>query len=75
MIKLDLPLIERAASFLQGKIRKTPTEFSQVLSELLDVPVYFKLVASTSTPLPSNFLWRVATLLRSFPLLKLLPVG
>jgi threonine dehydratase len=43
MFTLDLPLIEQATSFLQGKIRKTPTEFSTVLSELLDIPVYFKL--------------------------------
>jgi threonine dehydratase len=43
MFILNLPLIEQASSFLQGKIRKTPTEFSPTLSELLNVPVYFKL--------------------------------
>jgi threonine dehydratase len=43
MLTLDLTLIEQAVSFLQGKIRKTPTEFSPALSELLKVPVYLKL--------------------------------
>lgn len=36
-------LIEQAASFLEGKIRKTPVEFSPELSRLCGQPVYLKL--------------------------------
>jgi threonine dehydratase len=36
-------LIERAADFLRGKIRRTPIEFSLELSKLLGVPTYLKL--------------------------------
>ena len=35
--------IEQAAAFLKGKVRRTPMEYSQTLSELLKVPVYLKL--------------------------------
>ncbi len=37
------PLIEEAATFLRGRIRRTPCEFSQPLSQLLGVPVWLKL--------------------------------
>ncbi|HSX03609.1 MAG TPA: pyridoxal-phosphate dependent enzyme [Rhabdochlamydiaceae bacterium] len=37
------PLIEKAIKFLEGKIRKTPIEFSPKLSEHLGQPVYLKL--------------------------------
>ena len=40
---LTLSLIEQASHFLKGKIRQTPTEYSSVLSDLLQVPVYLKL--------------------------------
>src|ERR1700722_4548084 len=43
MYLLDLGLIEKASSFLEGKVRKTPMEFSPGLSQLLKVPVYLKL--------------------------------
>ena len=43
MHSLNLPLIEQAASFLKGKIRRTPVEYSPQLSEVLKVPVYLKL--------------------------------
>lgn len=43
MTQLDLPLIDKAVSFLKGKVRKTPLEFSPALSELLKVPVHLKL--------------------------------
>jgi len=38
-----LQLIEQASCFLKGKVRKTPVEYSPVLSKLLNVPVYLKL--------------------------------
>jgi threonine dehydratase len=38
-----LNLIEQASQFLEGKIRKTPMEFSSKLSELLGQPIYLKL--------------------------------
>jgi len=41
--ELNRFLINQATSFLDGKIRKTPIEFSPTLSEFLNVPVYFKL--------------------------------
>ena len=40
---LNLALIDQATSFLKGKVRRTPMEFSPVLSDILQVPVYFKL--------------------------------
>lgn len=40
---IDLPLIEKARNFLDGKIRKTPIEFSLGLTKLLHHPVYLKL--------------------------------
>ncbi len=43
MHQLNLPLIQKAAAFLKGKILRTPVEFSPVLSDLLKVPVYLKL--------------------------------
>lgn len=43
MQPLSLDLIHHAVSFLQGKIRKTPLEFSPDLSEKLKVPVFLKL--------------------------------
>lgn len=42
MSALDLALIQKANSFLWGKVRKTPVEYSPGLSKILDVPVYFK---------------------------------
>jgi threonine dehydratase len=40
----DLPhLISEAASFLHGRIRRTPVEFSRGLSAMLGVPVWLKL--------------------------------
>ncbi len=36
-------LIEQATKFLEGKIRKTPVEFSPKLSKLVGQPVYLKL--------------------------------
>lgn len=40
---LDLELIQQAKKFLEGKIRKTPIEFSLGLTKLLHHPVYLKL--------------------------------
>jgi threonine dehydratase len=37
------PLIEEAAVFLRDRIRRTPCEFSQPISQLLGVPVWLKL--------------------------------
>ncbi len=42
-MQLDRQLIEEAADFLEGKVRRTPVEPSPVLSEQLGVPVYLKL--------------------------------
>lgn len=36
-------LIKKASEYLQGKVRKTPAEFSMVLSELVGQPVFLKL--------------------------------
>ncbi|MGE5196283.1 MAG: threonine ammonia-lyase [Anaerolineae bacterium] len=49
MSGLTLSLIDQAVSFLEGKIRKTPMEFSAVLSECLKVPVYLKLECLQTT--------------------------
>lgn len=38
-----LELIEEAAAFLEGRIRRTPVEHSPELSKILGVPVFFKL--------------------------------
>ncbi|MBS0615117.1 MAG: pyridoxal-phosphate dependent enzyme [Verrucomicrobia bacterium] len=43
MHQLSLPLIQQAVSFLEGKIRRTPLEYSPVLSDRMKVPIYFKL--------------------------------
>jgi len=43
MKPLTLDLIEDAEKFLEGKIRKTPLEYSSVLSEMLGGPVFLKL--------------------------------
>jgi len=40
---LTLSLIEEARAFLEGKIRRTPIEFSLPLTKLLHHPVYLKL--------------------------------
>lgn len=42
-MQLSRSLIERASAFLEGKVRKTPLEYSPVLSNLLEIPVYLKL--------------------------------
>ncbi|HEX4839055.1 MAG TPA: pyridoxal-phosphate dependent enzyme, partial [Rhabdochlamydiaceae bacterium] len=36
-------LIEQAIKFLEGKIRKTPVEYSPELSKLVGQPIYLKL--------------------------------
>lgn len=41
--ELDLSLINQAAGYLENRIHSTPIEFSPLLSERLEVPVYFKL--------------------------------
>ena len=38
-----IELIQEAAEFLRGKIRRTPCEYSNVLSDLLGVPIWLKL--------------------------------
>src|SRR5580658_1538535 len=38
-----IELIQEAAEFLRGKIRRTPVEYSAGLSDLLGVPVWLKL--------------------------------
>jgi len=38
-----IPLIREAGEFLRGRIRRTPVEFSQGLSDVLGVPVWLKL--------------------------------
>lgn len=43
MYELSLELIRKSSEFLKGKVRKTPVEFSPVLSDLLNAPVYLKL--------------------------------
>jgi threonine dehydratase len=43
MPELSLPLIEEAAEFLRGRIRRTPVELSPALTKLLGVPVRLKL--------------------------------
>lgn len=43
MKQLSLDLIEEAAGYLKGKIRETPLEFSEKLSEILGGPVFLKL--------------------------------
>jgi len=43
MAELSLALIEEAAEFLRGRIRRTPVEASPVLAKLLGVPVWLKL--------------------------------
>jgi threonine dehydratase len=40
---LDLASIQQAAVFLEGRVRRTPVEFSPSLSEALGVPVWLKL--------------------------------
>lgn len=46
---LSLPLIEESHALLQGQIRRTPLEYSRVLSDHLGVPVWFKLEALQKT--------------------------
>jgi threonine dehydratase len=43
VVRLTTSLIEEAANFLQGRIRRTPIEHSRWLSERLGVPVWLKL--------------------------------
>ena len=43
MPELNLSLISQASTFLEGKIKKTPLEFSPIFSELLNVPAYLKM--------------------------------
>ncbi len=41
--ELNLDLISRARTFLEGKIRCTPIDFSPCLTDLLGAPIYFKM--------------------------------
>lgn len=41
--ELNLDLISQANSFIKGKVNQTPIEYSSFLSDILKVPVYFKL--------------------------------
>ncbi len=49
MVPMSLDLIYDASKFLQGKIRRTPLEFSPQLSGILDAPVYLKLESNQIT--------------------------
>ncbi len=66
MSNLSLDLIHDANSFLQGKIRYTPLEFSPKLSDRLNVPIFLKL---ESFQLTGSFKIRGA----SFKLAQLTP--
>lgn len=65
--QLTKALIEEASTILKGKIRKTPLEYSQELSDLLNVPTYLKceFLQYTGSFKPRGALFYLSTLKES----------